>query len=331
MKKIIISLLMLMGITGVQAQEYEYVPLVREGVKWVYYVRMEKDSRIHWCPLTIEFSGDTILGRGAYAMYGHDTFKKCYMTIDPEFKDVWPMETDENGTFLAAMMRETNKRVFAIYTKNYRQPFAARQGFHYYATGLETGQFYGFQDPDDEFDIHFYEKLNEQWMIYDFNYPSEFVRQAIPHFNIETNEFYYRKAVEVNPISINGTIRKKFISAFDDESISIEDNSHLVLTEGVGLYLEVNPRRLFSTFISPLGMLTYGGHYTEFSHVEEDGQVAFKGPFYDKYNTTDNVNDMKVEVPENGDNRYYNLMGQPVAEPTQPGIYIHHGKKLVIK
>ena len=37
-KSIILSMLMLMlmGITGVHAQEYEYVPLVREGVKWVY-------------------------------------------------------------------------------------------------------------------------------------------------------------------------------------------------------------------------------------------------------------------------------------------------------
>ncbi|MBO4814032.1 MAG: hypothetical protein J5523_03650 [Muribaculaceae bacterium] len=331
MKKIIISLLMLIGITGAQAQEYEYVPLVREGVKWVYYVRMEKNNQVHWCPLTIEFSGDTILGRGAYAMYGHDTFKKCYMTIDPEFKDVWPMETDENGTFLAAMMRETNKRVFAIYTKNYRRPFAARQGFHYYATGLETGQFYGFQDSDDEFDIHFYEKLNEEWMVYDFNNPSVFVRQAIPYFNIETNEFYYRKAVEVNPITINGTTRKKFISAFDDESISIEDKSHLVLTEGVGFYLEENPRRLFSTFISPLGMLTDGGHYTEFSHVEESGNVVFQGPDYGKHNVPDAIKELNVDNTNKKDLNYYNINGQVVSTPTQPGIYIHQGKKLVIK
>ena len=31
MKKIILSMMMLMSITAAQAQEYEYVPLVREG------------------------------------------------------------------------------------------------------------------------------------------------------------------------------------------------------------------------------------------------------------------------------------------------------------
>jgi hypothetical protein len=32
------------------------------------------------------------------------------------------------------------------------------------------------------------------------------------------------------------------------------------------------------------------------------------------------------------DDNYYNLMGQPVGKdvPTAPGIYIHHGKKIVV-
>lgn len=37
-----------------------------------------------------------------------------------------------------------------------------------------------------------------------------------------------------------------------------------------------------------------------------------------------------VESVVNGDNRYYNIMGQPVANPTS-GIYIHNGKKVVVK
>ena len=38
MKKFfLISLLTLLGFSQAMSQEYEYVPFVREGVKWVYY------------------------------------------------------------------------------------------------------------------------------------------------------------------------------------------------------------------------------------------------------------------------------------------------------
>lgn len=41
------------------------------------------------------------------------------------------------------------------------------------------------------------------------------------------------------------------------------------------------------------------------------------------------VTDLKVN-PASTDNRYYNLMGQPVSNST-PGIYIHQGKKVIVK
>ena len=37
-KTLLISFLALLGMTQAVAQEYEYVPFVREGVKWVYYI-----------------------------------------------------------------------------------------------------------------------------------------------------------------------------------------------------------------------------------------------------------------------------------------------------
>lgn len=35
-KKILMVLIALLGVTQVVAQEHEYIPFVREGVKWVY-------------------------------------------------------------------------------------------------------------------------------------------------------------------------------------------------------------------------------------------------------------------------------------------------------
>ena len=38
----------------------------------------------------------------------------------------------------------------------------------------------------------------------------------------------------------------------------------------------------------------------------------------------------EVSAAQQTDNRYYNLMGQPTENPTN-GIYIHNGKKILVK
>ena len=43
------------------------------------------------------------------------------------------------------------------------------------------------------------------------------------------------------------------------------------------------------------------------------------------------VTDLKASGVVEGDGVYYNLMGQPMTHPTQPGIYIHNGQKVVVK
>ena len=39
----------------------------------------------------------------------------------------------------------------------------------------------------------------------------------------------------------------------------------------------------------------------------------------------------EIEAAQQGDNLYYNLMGQPVEAPATGGIYIHNGKKILVK
>lgn len=43
------------------------------------------------------------------------------------------------------------------------------------------------------------------------------------------------------------------------------------------------------------------------------------------------VNDITVAPEFVGNNKYYNLQGIEVADPTQPGLYIHNGKKILVK
>ena len=73
MKKILICFLSLLGMTQALAQEYEYVPFVREGVKWVYYIRnlnydeyenpSQGDNVVY---RTLELKGDTVINGKAY-------------------------------------------------------------------------------------------------------------------------------------------------------------------------------------------------------------------------------------------------------------------------
>ena len=108
MKKIIIGMLMLMGITGVQAQEYEYVPLVREGVQWVYaFLTHQKPSSNcgAWVQTfyTLEFKGDTTING---LEYKNLVFNLSNKVSEPLI-----------GTL--AYVRESDKRVYAIVNNDF--------------------------------------------------------------------------------------------------------------------------------------------------------------------------------------------------------------------
>ena len=69
------------------------------------------------------------------------------------------------------------------------------------------------------------------------------------------------------------------------------------------------------------------------SHVIRDGKIIYKGRRYRPGASTgvgEAVTDRRTRVT---DGNYYNLMGQPVGKevPTTPGIYIHNGKKIVVR
>ena len=70
MKKIIFTLLGLLMVTSASAAEYEYVPLVREGVVWEYVGHHFEDENenIILRPVlyTLEFNGTTNIGDKLY-------------------------------------------------------------------------------------------------------------------------------------------------------------------------------------------------------------------------------------------------------------------------
>ena len=94
MKKIlIVTLLSLFGFSWGIAQEYEYIPFVREGVKWVC-----SDYFTPQCCFTLELKGDAVFGGKSYK----SMHKYSGKSID-----------EENDTILV-YLREENKVVYAI-------------------------------------------------------------------------------------------------------------------------------------------------------------------------------------------------------------------------
>ena len=71
-KTLLITILALLGITQAMAQEYEYVPFVREGVKWVYYINYPEWSNpnpnfnVGLNYRTLEIKGDVVINGKTY-------------------------------------------------------------------------------------------------------------------------------------------------------------------------------------------------------------------------------------------------------------------------
>ena len=92
-RKILVTLLGMLGIFQLIAQEYEYVPFVREGVKWVYYIsNYNYDKDYYSNPArgdntiyrTLELKGDTVINGKTYKVmhkYSGDAINEANDTI----------------------------------------------------------------------------------------------------------------------------------------------------------------------------------------------------------------------------------------------------------
>ncbi|MBR6283559.1 MAG: hypothetical protein IKR25_04595 [Muribaculaceae bacterium] len=110
MKRIYTNLLLLLCVMGAMAQEADYVPLVQEGVRWVY-----RYSDVTMIDLTDPVTGEDYPGwegRGDYAYYMEFrgdtiinglTYKKLYRSMSRDF--------DERTLRPVACLREQDKRV----------------------------------------------------------------------------------------------------------------------------------------------------------------------------------------------------------------------------
>ena len=291
---LIISILALLGMSQVVAQEYEYVPFVREGVKWVYFYTYPTDPFSQLVYLTLEFRGDKVING------------KTYKAMHKYYGDAI---NEENDT-VPIYMREENKVVYGF----------VPDCIFYADCPIGVGE-----------SLEVYDKISnhEEFILYDFNDPAAYLTEILG-WEDEFANFYYN-TLSFDTITAGDHLVKQFVITNCDMSIPL-----FSIIEGIGFdsmkrYNTMTPGLMGYTLfpICPTGIGK--SSYFALSHVIEDGEIIYKAKNYDVHVGIDEVVVDKTSHPL--DPNYYNLMGQPVGKdvPTTPGIYIHQGKKIVVR
>ena len=172
MKKfLILSLLALLGFSQGISQDYEYVPFVREGVKWVCSSEIPNSYPVqneHF--FTLEFKGDEIINGLSYKAMHYYSGEK----IDP------------NHDTIPVYMREEGKVVYAI----------VPDGKTYDECPIDC-----FGDSAIEEDI----RAGREFVLYDFNDPEGFIMSMV------TKVSYVVHQVKPQTITLGDRIVKRYV------------------------------------------------------------------------------------------------------------------------
>ena len=282
MKKILLlTFLALLGISQAVAEEHEYVPFVREGVKWVYFINNsdlwstpDPNFNVGLNYRTLELKGDVVINGKAYkAMhkYSGDAI-------------------DQQNDTIPLYLREEGKVVYGIIP----------EGRRYYDCPIKISWLI------DEYN-------GEEFVLYDFNDQTSFWDQIL-NINFDDNFEY----VSTDFITLGSHKARRYVNNYS--------GTDFYFIEGIGVDTYTNGFTL-----CPFMPYSISFPIFALSHVIENGQIIYKGLNYENATGIDEV--VAEKRPRQHDNNYYNLMGQPVGKtlPTTPGIYIHQGKKIVIR
>ena len=340
MKNSIILLAVLLGAEAATAQDSDYLPIAREGVKWVYYAQ-DLSTRTMY-PITYYFDGE--IGNEIDGKYIR---KKCWRVCgwDDQSSGVTPEPE------LIALVSESDRRVFVRLLNKFSGDMSLISwsiGQHningYYTTE--------FRHPEER------ACGPNEVVVYDFNDYARHLYKAPRAYNAETQTIEgYWGVFKQDEVTINGRSLKRyeigrgpskeFGKDIDDTAVNPWSpqtyiNQKAYVIEGYGAVFSSSNMNSASFFLLPV-LMDYNTCNLFFSHIEEDGKIVYKGEEYDMiqqqlllygYNPdrgdTD-VSEIPVTEVDGGDAPYYDMQGHAVAAPSQPGIYIHNGQKVVVK
>jgi hypothetical protein len=300
-KTLLITLLSLLGMTQAVAQESDYLSIVREGVKWVN----EKVIVSH---------GDTTRYYYNYEISGKDTsvvyedmmgnhYNACYYFLGDQ------LNVDQDS-LIAGLYDWNQGEVRCLRNHAYEKVLAEGQQMFelFLATDGGSRKLYDFRS---NFQcIHHYLSSELSWC----------------YFGGFEEELTEENLVEVEPVMIEG-VECGRVAYLDEDGVPLA-----YIVEGIG-FDSRDMGDLLTPFTSQPDTSADHQEYCGLSHVVKNGEIIYKGMRY-KSGTHVGIDEVVTERPQHAtDGNYYNLMGQPMGQdvPTTPGIYIHQGKKIVVR
>lgn len=248
-KRILIFLLALVGMTQLSAQESDYIPFVREGVKWVCYYNSYYGSTIYsidnYYPIgktyfTLELKGDTVIN--------DQTYKKMHKYRGDGINE-------ENDT-VVVYLREENRIVYGIMPVLYYDMFYVGYGRMIYDPAVNIVQA---------------ARNGEEFVLYDFSDPENYYN------TIYNGSISYLGCDEI-PVG-EKMARRYLYDCWDYHPRFIEGIGYDGYFSGYTLgYLYLSTR---DDFVDS----QYQGFFL--SHVEENGKIIYKGINYEQVMPTD--------------------------------------------
>ncbi len=301
-KTLLITILALLGMTQAAAQwdGSDYLPIVREGVKWVNekVIINHGDTTSYY--YTYEFNGKDSVGSND--MSAHLDNALYYYTGNS-------LDTEQDS--LIAGLSDGYPYLYEVsFFRNHAYDAVKTEGRNmielpmYTDGGTRTLYRFG------------------GWGLIDFFL---MIQEWTHEFNPEQEVFLTSENfTEVEPIEIEGHSCSRY--AYVKEN----GDTMCYIVEGIG-FDSRNMGDLLTPFTREPDPDADYQEYCGLCHVVKDGQIIYKGMRYDPGNMT-GIDEVVADRPRQVDDNYYNLMGQPVGKtlPTAPGIYIHQGKKIVV-
>ena len=301
MKKTIIMLFALLGIFQAVAQNYDKIPYLTEGVKFV-------NERV------IVNNGDT-----TSMYYTYEIAAITDVTYDetdqPSYEDVYCCKY-----YTSSPAADGNDNIISRISRKYAVggDFIVFDNEAYWkieAEGRNMTCGVGFA---------------ESMHLYDFLYGYENLLSGVIYRYVSMQEppreLAEENFVEADPVMIDGRQMQR-IAYIDEDG---EPLAYIVRGIGFDSYDMGDLLTPFTRKPDP------DADYQEWwglSHVVKDGQIIYKGMRY-RHGAFTGIDEVATEQPQRPyDPQYYNLMGQPVGKdvPTTPGIYIHNGKKIIVR
>ena len=285
-----------------EPSDYEYVPFVREGVKWVYCYENPFGRGVLDMPEGIQYYSFEMKGD---VQIGDKLYKPVILT---HYLDENGMEKEVED-FVPVYLREEDKVVYAKHADGIQHP------------QCPVGIYQFISYPYQGLPIYV---CDEEFVLYDFNDPKAFYDTIFAKQNMELEDaglgpFIDYVRTDMIPLGNRQSKCHYFNYIYSDVNKIIE---------GIGYDGKAGmPLFYFKNFITGFEVMYY------LSHVIENGEIIYKGIHYnpDVHVGIDEV--VSEQSRREWDGNYYNLMGQPVGTevPTTPGIYIHQGKKICVR